>query len=200
MKSLHPLDSTLTEFNKDEVSFNLERYFQTILDNKWRIALFVLTVLVATYLIVNSLTPQYTATATVQIEQKESQVVDVQSLYGLDTQSEEYLSTEFEVLKSRPLAEKVVGRLDLANHEAFQAEEGMTDKIPGLAGLRDRVLGVLGMGADETTDSTVEKELARRELIKDYSKRLMVTPMRKTQLVKRVWKGLKRLPRGWLVR
>ncbi|MEM7256741.1 MAG: Wzz/FepE/Etk N-terminal domain-containing protein, partial [Pseudomonadota bacterium] len=123
MKSLHPLDSTLTEFKKDEVTFNLERYVQTVFDNKWRIALFVLTVLVATYLIVNSLTPQYTATATVQIEQKESQVIDVQSLYGLDTQSEEYLSTEFEVLKSRPLAEKVVGRLDLANHEAFQEKE-----------------------------------------------------------------------------
>lgn len=185
MKSLHPLDSTLTEFKKDEVTFNLERYVQTVFDNKWRIALFVLTVLIATYLIVNSLTPQYTATATVQIEQKESQVIDVQSLYGLDTQSEEYLSTEFEVLKSRPLAEKVVGRLDLANHEAFQPKEGMIDKVPGLSSLRDKTLGLLGMGTgmEESLDPEVESELARRELIKDYSKRLMVTPMRKTQLV-----------------
>ncbi len=120
MKSLHPLDSTLTEFKKDEVNFNLERYVQTVFDNKWRIALFVLTVLIASYLILNSLTPQYKATATVQIEQKESQVIDVQSLYGLDTQSEEYLSTEFEVLKSRPLAENVGKRVDLASHLAFQ--------------------------------------------------------------------------------
>ncbi len=183
MKSLHPLDSTLTEFKKDEVNFNLERYFQTILDNKWRIALFVLTVLIASYLIVNSLTPQYKAIATVQIEQKESQVIDVQSLYGLDTQSEEYLSTEFEVLKSRPLAEKVVGRLDLASHEAFQPKEGLIDKVPGLASFRDRVLATLGMGSDTEVDAEVETELARRELIKDYSKRLMITPMRKTQLV-----------------
>ncbi len=183
MKSLHPLDSTLTEFKKDEVNFNLERYVQTVLDNKWRIALFVLTVLIASYLILNSLTPQYKATATVQIEQKESQVIDVQSLYGLDTQSEEYLSTEFEVLKSRPLAEKVVKRLDLASHEAFQEKEGLADKIPGLSSIRDKTLGLLGMGSDDAMDADVESELGRRELIKDYSKRLDIVPMRKTQLV-----------------
>ncbi len=182
MKSLHPLDSTLTEFKKDEVNFNLERYVQTIMDNKWRIALFVLTVLIASYLILNSLTPQYKATATVQIEQKESQVIDVESLYGLDTQSEEYLSTEFEVLKSRPLAEKVVKRLNLANHEAFQDKDGLVDKVPGLASLRDKTLGLFGMG-EQVVDSEVETELGRRELIKDYSKRLMISPMRKTQLV-----------------
>jgi capsular exopolysaccharide synthesis family protein len=183
MKSLHPLDSTLTEFKKDELNFNLERYVQTVFDNKWRIALFVLTVLIASYLILNSLTPQYKATATVQIEQKESQVIDVQSLYGLDTQSEEYLSTEFEVLKSRPLAEKVVKRLDLASHEAFQEKEGLADKIPGLASVRDSIFGILGMGSDEVVDGEIESELTRRELIKDYSKRLGIEPMRKTQLV-----------------
>ena len=67
MKSLHPLDNNLTEFNKDEISFNFERYWQALLDNKWRIALFVFMVLLASYFIISSLTPQYTATATVLI-------------------------------------------------------------------------------------------------------------------------------------
>ena len=174
MKSLHPLDSTLTEFKKDEVNFNLERYARAVLDNKWRVVLFVLTVLVATYLIINSLTPQYTATATVQIEQKESQIIDVQSLYGLDNQSEEYLSTEFEVLKSRPLVEKVVGRLDLTNHEAFQEEVGLVERIPSLASFQDRLLSMVGMGKEEDEDPNIEAELKRRALIKDYSKRLMI--------------------------
>ena len=135
MKSLHPLDSTLTEFRKDEVNFNLERYFQAILDNKWRIALFVLTVLIASYLIISSLKPQYRATATVHIEKKDSQVVDVQSLYGLDNDSEEYLATEFEVMRSRPLAEKVVNKLNLTTHPDFQEEESFSERIPGLGSL-----------------------------------------------------------------
>lgn len=182
MKSLHPLDSTLTEFRKDEVNFNLERYFQTILDNKWRIALFVLTVLIASYLIISSLTPQYKATATVHIEKKESQVVDVESLYGLDNDSEEYLATEFEVMRSRPLAEKVVSKLDLTTHADFQEKEGLGDKIPGLSSLTDKISGVFG-SSDSTSDAAVEAELARREIIKDYNKRLSIAPVRKTQLV-----------------
>ncbi len=183
MKSLHPLDSTLSEFRKDEVNFNLERYFQTVLDNKWRIALFVLTVLIASYLIINSLTPQYKATATVHIEKKESQVVDVQQLYGLDNDSEEYLATEFEVIRSRPLAEKVVNKLNLTSHPDFQKKESLADRVPGLESVKNKLLGLLGMGPEEIGDARVEGELARRELIKDYHKRLGVLPMRKTQLV-----------------
>ena len=74
MKSLHPLDNNLTEINKEEFSFNFERYWQTILDNKWRIALFTFMVLLASYFIINSLTPQYKATATILIERKETQL------------------------------------------------------------------------------------------------------------------------------
>ena len=115
MKSLHPLDNNLTELNKDEFSFNFERYWQTILDNKWRIALFTFMVLLASYFIINSLTPQYKATATILIERKETQVVPVDALIGINSEGEEYLATEFEVLRSRPLAEKVVRRLNLAS-------------------------------------------------------------------------------------
>ncbi len=39
------------------------------------------------------------------------------------------------------------------------------------------------MGSDEVVDGEIESELTRRELIKDYSKRLGIEPMRKTQLV-----------------
>ena len=88
MKSLHPLDNNLAEFNKEEFSFNFERYWQTVLDNKWRIALFTFMVLLASYFIINSLTPQYKATATILIEKKESQVVPVESLYGLNPEGE----------------------------------------------------------------------------------------------------------------
>ena len=140
MKSLHPLDSTLTEYKKDEISFNFERYIQTLLDNKWRILLFVLTVLIASYFIINSIKTQYKATATILIEKKESNVVDVTALYGLDNESEEYLATEFEVLRSRPLAEKVVEKLDLTSHPAFMEEEGFS-LISFVGSIKDKITG-----------------------------------------------------------
>jgi len=185
MKSLHPLDSNLTEINKEEFSFNFERYWQTILDNKWRIALFTFMVLLASYFIINSLTPQYKATATILIERKETQVVPVDALYGLNAESEEYLATEFEVLRSRPLAEKVVRRLNLASEPAFVGEEGSLS-TQSMDGMKDKLLGLIGLGksqAERTRVAEVEQEIARRELLKDYSKRISIFPLRKTQLV-----------------
>lgn len=186
MKSLHPLDNNLTEFNKDEFSFNFERYWQTILDNKWRIALFTFMVLLASYFIINSLTPQYKATATILIERKESQVVPVDALYGLDAESEEYLATEFEVLRSRPLAEKVVRKLELASEPSFVGEDSAGSSMQSMGGIKDKLLGMIGLGKsqDEVTRvAEVEREIARRELLKDYVERLSIFPLRKTQLV-----------------
>ena len=185
MKSLHPLDSNLTELNKEEFSFNFERYWQTILDNKWRIALFTFMVLLASYFIINSLTPQYKATATILIERQETQVVPVDALYGLDSESEEYLATEFEVLRSRPLAEKVVRKLDLASEPAFMGEEGSLS-TQSMGSMKDKLVGLVGLGKSQderTRVAEVEQEIARRELLKDYSKRISIFPLRKTQLV-----------------
>ncbi len=187
MKSLHPLDSNLAGFNKDEISFNFERYWQTLLDNKWRVALFVFMVLLASYFIINSLAPQYKATATILIERKESQVVPVDALYGLNAESDEYLATEFEVLRSRPLAEKVVRKLSLATEPAFVGEEGGSlSSLQSMGSIKDKVLGWIGMGKSTEEMSRaagVEQEIARRELLKDYVERLSIFPLRKTQLV-----------------
>lgn len=185
MKSLHPLDNNLTEFSKEEFSFNFERYWQTIVDNKWRIALFVIMVLLAAFFIINSLTPQYKATATILIERKETQVVPVDELYGLNSESDEYLATEFEVLKSRPLAEKVVRKLGLADEAALVGEDGAS-ATSGMAGIKNKLFGLIGFGKSEAESARVaevEREIARRELLKDYTERLSILPLRKTQLV-----------------
>ena len=185
MKSLHPLDNNLTEFSKEEFSFNFERYWQTIVDNKWRIALFTIMVLLAAFFIINSLTPQYKATATILIERKETQVVPVDELYGLNSESDEYLATEFEVLKSRPLAEKVVRKLGLADEASLVGEEG-NPATSGVTGIKDKLLGLVGLGKSEEESARVaevEREIARRELLKDYTERLTILPLRKTQLV-----------------
>jgi len=188
MKSLHPLDSTLTEFQRDEINFNLQRYVQAVWDNKWRTLLFVLCVMVASFFIINGMTPQYRATTTILIEKKEANVVSVEELYGLDTQSEEYLATEFEVLKSRPLVEKVVDELNLTNHPVFATAYDGESPFAILYEWKDKALEMVGMEQAEVSDDgvsteLVEEEIARRELIKDYQKRLGVNPLRDTQLV-----------------
>jgi len=142
-------------------------------------------VLLAAFFIINSLTPQYKATATILIERKETQVVPVDELYGLNSESDEYLATEFEVLKSRPLAEKVVRKLGLADEASLVGEEG-NPATSGVTGIKDKLLGLVGLGKSEEESARVaevEREIARRELLKDYTERLTILPLRKTQLV-----------------
>ena len=65
------------------------------------------------------LTPRYTATASVMLDTRRNQVIDMQSvLSGLQGDSAA-IRSEIEVLKSRTLAEKVADKLDLYNYAEF---------------------------------------------------------------------------------
>ena len=97
-----------------------------------------------------------------------SQLSDpVDALYGLDSESEEYLATEFEVLRSRPLAEKVVRKLDLASEPAFMGEEGSLS-TQSMGSMKDKLVGLVGLGKSQderTRVAEVEQEIARRESV-----------------------------------
>jgi len=186
MKSLNPMENSLGDYSKDQISFNFERYWQAIFDNKWRIAAFVFTVLFASYFIVNSLTPQYKATATIKIERKDSELMPMSAVLGLDGENDEYMATEIEVLRSRPLIETVVEKLSLEAEEAFALEGGSLSSVESMGGVRNKILGWVGLGKSDkevTRVAAVEKEIARRELLEDYQSRLSIFPLRKTQLI-----------------
>ena len=58
-------------------------------------------------------TPVYSASSTLLIEQQNANVVSIEDLYGVETENADYYETQFELLKSRGLAKRVIERLDL---------------------------------------------------------------------------------------
>lgn len=103
----------------DSEMIDLGHYWQTVRRYLWRIiglAVFI-TVLVA--LIVMSITPQYKATAKLLIESKQAKVLSIEEVYGLDSSRKEYFQTQYEILKSRQIAEKVVEKLKLYENPSF---------------------------------------------------------------------------------
>ena len=74
-------------------------------------------------LIALSLPPVYRATVTMLIEPRTQRVVQVQEVYD-PTQgvSSEYFATQFELLRSRGLATRVVDKLKLADDDAFLSD------------------------------------------------------------------------------
>ncbi len=97
-------------------------YINIVYGRKWSIL--VLGILFAVWATLGTLSqrPVYTATLTMLLEQEEAPLVSVQDLYRTSRMGYEYTETEYGILKSRSLAEKVVRRAQLHKHKYFQAE------------------------------------------------------------------------------
>ena len=102
------------------------RLFRIIVRYKWGILGLAFAITLITSLIVFSMQPIYRASTTIVLESKEANVVNVEKVYTLDTRNYSYTQTQFEVLQSRYLAERVVRKLELHKNAAFSArkEEG----------------------------------------------------------------------------
>ncbi|MFC6670568.1 Wzz/FepE/Etk N-terminal domain-containing protein [Marinobacterium aestuariivivens] len=105
----------------DEI--DLLRLWQPIWRRKWSIATLTLVVMMLAALVALAITPIYRAASTLMIEEQTAQVLSIQQVYGLDGSSSEYLQTQFELLKSRELAERVVHELELDSHPEFDPRQ-----------------------------------------------------------------------------
>ncbi|TGD73109.1 polysaccharide biosynthesis tyrosine autokinase [Mangrovimicrobium sediminis] len=86
---------------------------------KWGILGLALVAALAAAVFVASLTPKYRATASIVLESEEANVVAVEDVYSLGRTGYEYFRTQFEILRSRHLAERVVRRLELDRDAAI---------------------------------------------------------------------------------
>ncbi|EEB79447.1 capsular exopolysaccharide family protein [marine gamma proteobacterium HTCC2148] len=109
----------------DEV-IDLARYLRAILHYKWPIIGlgFALTLLAGLW--VYTLEPIYRASASIVMETQEANVVNVEQVYTMGHQGYDYYQTQFEILKSRSLAERVVRKLNLHKHPYFASSAAKT--------------------------------------------------------------------------
>ena len=162
----------------DEEVIDLRQYWRTLMRNKWGIIGFALIVTVLTVLVVFSMKPVYKATATLLIESQQANVVSIEEVYGLDKSNSEYYLTQFEIIKSRRLAEKVVSTLSLQDHPEFNQEPGFSFNW------RDMLPFALPDGEETDSESEGAKRAALNKFIDGFRSRLAISPIRKTQLVK----------------
>ncbi|WP_116472430.1 GumC family protein [Zobellella maritima] len=88
----------------------------------WSIIFFTLIVATLTVLLVSNMTRIYRATATLLFENKAANVLSIEQIYGVEG-GDDYLVTQFELLKSRALAERVVRNLGLDTHPEFDPRQ-----------------------------------------------------------------------------
>ncbi|MDC8829565.1 GumC family protein [Alteromonas gilva] len=172
--------------NQDDV-IDLGRYLMVIKRYKWKILglALVFTLLVA--LIVLSMTPIYKASSSLLIEAEEAKVVSIEEVYGLDSTGKEYFQTQYEILKSRHIAEKVVDKLDLTNSPYFASEEdegGIKDFLEGAKATIKSLLTFLPQSEKEVLTQEEIDWINKQKVIESFMESMTVSPVNNTQVVK----------------
>src|SRR5439155_1235894 len=105
---------------------NLRDYWQVVAKHKWKIIACFAAAVIVTAVIVFSMTPIYTATATLLIERKEPQVVNIKQVLSESAEGEEssYYESQYQVLKSRSLAAEVIKGQGLDKNPEFTSPGG----------------------------------------------------------------------------
>jgi len=105
---------------QQEDAIDLRHYWRVLMRFKWGIVGLATAVTLAAVFFVSAMRPVYQASATLMIEQKQGKTLtSLDDVYGSDVTGKEYLQTQFEILKSRELAARVVKELDIAQHSDY---------------------------------------------------------------------------------
>lgn len=107
-------------------AFDVAEYWRLLVKHRFLIGGAFLAALVIGVAVTLLTTPIYTATATIQIERSTANVVDVEEVSPSESaySAEEFFQTQYGLLKSRSLAERVVESLGLATSDRFIEQMG----------------------------------------------------------------------------
>lgn len=170
-------DGASSEFA--EINIDIKATLHFIRKYALRVGLVALLAALLAGLVSFAVTPTYRAQATLLIESEEAKVVSIEEVYGISSSNNEYLKTQFEMLKSSALAEKVVKNLNLVETPYFQ---NILNRKSMLGSLISGFKGLFGM-EEVTLDDNVDR--SQFEQVSNFvAKGLSVSPIRGTQLVK----------------
>ena len=114
--------STTVQSDEGAPEFDLARYLRLAIKHRLLIAGTTLAAIVIGLAVTLLMTPIYTATATIQIDREGARVLDKESdvvASEVMVQAEEFFETQYGLLRSRSLAERVADSLGLANSNTF---------------------------------------------------------------------------------
>lgn len=100
---------------------DLQYFLRILKKHKWPITLFTAAVTTLATYYAYTATPIYRATSTLLIEQQKTNIPTIEELYGVNNQNTDYYQTQFELLRSRSLAERVIETLNLWDHPELSA-------------------------------------------------------------------------------
>lgn len=108
--------------DEDTKPFDIFKYLRIASKYRWLIAGIAAAVLAVTAVSTFMMTPIYKATASIQIEREATKVIEQGDLQADESGGQDFYQTQFQLLQSRTLAERVASALSLGNDPAFNAQ------------------------------------------------------------------------------
>src|SRR5262249_17948808 len=96
---------------RDEDSINLLEYWRVSVVRRWTVIAVCVRIVTATLIWAFKQTPIYQASVSIQIDRENPNVLTFKDIYQLESADDDTLRTQFEVLKSRSLARRVIEKL-----------------------------------------------------------------------------------------
>jgi polysaccharide biosynthesis transport protein len=156
--------------------FDFYRYLRVAVKYRWLIIGTTLTSLILASVLTFLMTPVYRSTASIQIDRETMNVTGNDGLQPQEGNSGlEFYQTQYELLASRSLAERVVSTLGLSTDPAFSAvaEPSLVETVKSL---------VLGSSAAPEDAPSIDEQTSR--IVDRLLKTLSVAPVRGSRVVK----------------
>jgi len=174
-------DSTTIERIDEVDSIDLLDYWRVIVKRRWIIMVVMLSVTALTAIGTWGASPIYRATTKIQIDPDLMNILPFKEAMGSGSyyaESQEYLQTQFKVLASNTLADRVIRALHLESN-AFFLPEASTEKQGGFMGwMRSLILS----RKDESAGRDQPKGLYSK-YTKAFISSLTIAPIRNSRLV-----------------
>src|SRR5258708_2160778 len=95
-------------------------HYWNVIYKRWKIALAILlVVMIGTFLASYFSTPLYRSTFMMQIERETPNQLTVEALFGIEVSDQEFMQTQFYLLKSRGLADRTIRAHNLLSDPDF---------------------------------------------------------------------------------
>src|SRR5437868_14321142 len=119
-------------------------HYWNVIYKRWKVALSLLAVVMLGAFIAGYFSkPLYKSTIQIQIERENPNQLTVEDLFGIAASDQEFMQTQYVLLKSRGLAEKVIDDQKLLSDPEFYPA-GINGKTPAqIAQIRSSMAGVI---------------------------------------------------------
>lgn len=150
---------------QDEVA--LKEVLTPLWSRKWKILFFTLLMSSAVAFYLSLLKPSFKATAILQIgSNKPANTLSINDAFNESNASQEQVQTQYELLRSRKFAERVIAKLNLTEHEEFFSGK-YNDKMSFLFDYEKSITSALV-----------------NQVVSGFQQRLTIAPISGTELVK----------------